>query len=54
MKQLIRDNERIERGMKNTFNFYNEYTYPCIDTTDLRPDEVAERIKAHMRNRIGR
>lgn len=39
-----RDNERIERGMENTFNFYDKYTYPCIDTTDIRPDEVAEKI----------
>ena len=39
-----RDNERIERGMENTFNFYDKYTYPCIDTTDIRPDEAAEKI----------
>lgn len=39
-----RDNERIERGMENTFNFYDKYTYPCIDTTGMRPDEVAEKI----------
>lgn len=39
-----RDNERIERGMENTFNFYDKYTYPCIDTTEMRPDEVAKKI----------
>lgn len=39
-----RDRERIERGMKNTFMFYEEYTYPSIDTTYLRPDEAAEKI----------
>lgn len=39
-----RDDERIERGMRNTFNFYDRYSYPCIDTTDLLPDEVAEKI----------
>ena len=39
-----RDNERIERGMENTFNFYDKYTYPCIDTTGMRPDEVVEKI----------
>ena len=39
-----RDNERIERGMENTFNFYDKYIYPSIDTTDMRPDEVAEKI----------
>lgn len=39
-----RDDERIERGMRNTLNFYDEYAYPCIDTTDLLPEEVAEKI----------
>lgn len=39
-----RDDERIKRGMKNTFNFYDKYTYPYIDTTELLPDEVAEKI----------
>lgn len=39
-----RDDERIERGMRNTFNFYDAYSYPCIDTTDLLPVEVAEKI----------
>ena len=39
-----RDNDRVVRGMKNTFYFYDEYTYPFIDTTDMRPDEVAEKI----------
>ena len=39
-----RDDERIARGMRNTINFYDEYSYPCIGTTDLRPDEVAEKI----------
>ncbi len=39
-----RDEERIERGMKHTFAFYNGYHYPCIDTTDMTPTEVAEKI----------
>ncbi len=39
-----RNRERIERGMKNTFHFYDEYTYPHIDTTDLQPEQVAEII----------
>lgn len=39
-----RDAERTERGMKNTFHFYDHYDCPCIITTDLSPEEVAERI----------
>lgn len=39
-----RDDERIARGMRNTFKFYDAYSYPCIDTTNLLPDEVAEKI----------
>ena len=29
-----RDKERIERGMKNTYAFYDTYTYPRIDTCE--------------------
>lgn len=39
-----RDNERVERGMRNTFNFYNGFDFPTIDTTVLSPKQVAERI----------
>lgn len=39
-----RDMERIERGIKNTFHFYDEYTYPNIDSTYLQPEKVAEKI----------
>lgn len=39
-----RDRARIERGMKNTFTFYDRYTYPNIDTTYLQPTQVAEKI----------
>ena len=39
-----RDDERIARGMRNTFYIYDVYPYPCIDTTDLLADEVAEKI----------
>lgn len=39
-----RDSERVERGMKNTFAFYDNYTYPSIDTTYLQPDEAAEKV----------
>ena len=39
-----RDEERIKRGIENTFSFYNAFHYPSIDTTELNPDEVAQRI----------
>ncbi len=34
-RQDCRDEERIQRGMKNTFEFYDNYDYPVIDTTEL-------------------
>lgn len=37
-----RDEERIQRGMRLTHEFYDNYEYPMIDTTDLTPEEVAE------------
>ena len=39
-----RDRIRIERGMENTFSFYDMYDYPRIDSTDMSVNEVAERI----------
>lgn len=39
-----RDEKRVERGMKTTFSFYDEYDYPCIDTTDMTPTDVAQKI----------
>ena len=39
-----RDKNRIERGMKNTFSFYDGYDYPSIDSTNMSTNEVAERI----------
>ena len=39
-----RDEERIKRGIKNTFAFYNDFHYPSIDTTELNSYEVAQRI----------
>ena len=41
-----RETERIERGMKNTFHFYDDFQYPKIITTELSPEEVAEKIAA--------
>lgn len=40
-----RDRERIERGIKNTFHFYDEFNAPCIDTTRLSPNEVVDQIR---------
>lgn len=39
-----RERERIERGMKNTYAFYDAYAYPLIDTTHMQPETVAEKI----------
>ena len=39
-----RDEARIERGIKNTFSFYDEFEYPCIDTTNMTVLEVVEYI----------
>ncbi len=39
-----RDEERVKRGMDLTFTFYDEYAYPMIDTTNMTPLQVADRI----------
>ncbi len=39
-----RDPERVERGMQNTFHFYETFPYPVIDTTKLSPKEVCQCI----------
>lgn len=39
-----RSKDRVERGMKNTFSFYDEFEYPCIDTTSMTILEVVERV----------
>ena len=39
-----RDKVRIKRGMDMTFSFYDKYDYPCIDTTNLVPEQVAYEI----------
>ena len=35
---------RVERGIKNTFSLYDEFDYPCIDTTKMTVMEVAEQV----------
>lgn len=39
-----REENRIKRGIDNTFNFYDRYDYPTIDTTALEIEQVANRI----------
>lgn len=39
-----RDRTRIERGVKNTYSFYDRYDYPSIDSTNMSTNEVAEKI----------
>lgn len=39
-----RDETRIQRGMRNTFHYYDELRYPVIDTTNIKPEQVAEQI----------
>ncbi len=39
-----RNEDRVERGMKNTFSFYDEFEYPCIDTTSMTVLEVVEKV----------
>lgn len=33
-------------GIQNTFSFYDMYKYPCIDTSKLSPEQVADEILA--------
>lgn len=39
-----RDEIRIKRGMEMTFSFYDNFDYPCIDTTNMTPTAVAQQI----------
>ena len=39
-----RDAEQVERGIRNTFSFYDEYDYPCVDTTDMTVMEAVGRV----------
>lgn len=39
-----RDKNRIQRGIDNTFHFYDRYDYPTIDTTELEIDQVVDCI----------
>ncbi len=39
-----RDSNRIKRGMEKTFSFYDDFDYPCIDTTNMTPLNVAKTV----------
>lgn len=39
-----REENRIKRGIDNTFHFYDRYDYPSIETTALEIDQVADCI----------
>ncbi len=39
-----RDEIRIKRGMEMTFSYYDNFDYPCIDTTNMTPTAVAQQI----------
>ena len=39
-----RSTNRVERGMNNTFSFYDAFDYPCIDTTKMTVAEAAEQV----------
>lgn len=39
-----RNKDRIERGMMATHSFYDDLDYPCIDTTNMMPVQVADTI----------
>lgn len=33
-----------QMGMRNTFNYYDGFTYPTIDTTTLSPEQVSKKL----------
>lgn len=39
-----RDEIRTKRGIEKTFSFYDNFDYPCIDTTNMTPTAVAQQI----------
>lgn len=39
-----RDETRVKRGMEMTFSYYDSFTYPFIDTTNMTPTAVAQQI----------
>ena len=44
-----RDPERIERGMVNTYHYYDDYPAVHIDTTGMTPEQVAEYITFELK-----
>lgn len=50
-KNDLRDDERIQRGVKNTYHFYDEFHCPKIDTTNLTAAQTAENIMSLLNER---
>ena len=47
----LRNDERIKRGIRNTFDFYDNYDFPVIETTGLSADEASDMIIALLAGR---
>ncbi len=45
-----REESRIERGMEMTFSFYDKYKYRFIETTNMTPEQVAEKILQEVKS----
>ena len=50
-KTDLRDDERIRRGVENTYHFYDEFDCPKIDTTNLTAAQTAENIMSLLNER---
>lgn len=46
-----RDDERIKRGIKNTYHFYDDFVCPKIDTTNLAVEQITEKIISMLKER---
>ena len=45
-----RDEKRVERGMEQTFTYYDLFGYPQMDTTDMTPAQAAQRVMKLFHN----
>jgi energy-coupling factor transporter ATP-binding protein EcfA2 len=50
-KADMRGDDRIRRGIENTYGLYDGYDCPIIDTTELTAAQTAEKIKALLDER---
>ena len=49
-----RDEERIRRGMKNTFSYYDNLSFLCLDTTNMTPLQTAHQIISLINSNLTR